>query len=87
MARVSEDERNAEGICLSVTDEQAETLRRMRIDEPHALFDAMMRPDGSRAVTVLGGVVMMANVDREGYIVEVREGHWHRPGSAYDPPC
>jgi hypothetical protein len=82
---VTPEERNAEGICLSVSDAQAETLRRIRLDEPDAWFDSMMRPDGSRAVVKRGTTFLLFNVDSEGYIVEVDRGFWRRIGSAYDP--
>lgn len=86
MARVTEEERNAEGICLSVTDAQAATLRRMRqhTRTPTLGFARQRRTDGSRAVTDEFGH-MIGNLDAEGFAVELRDHRWSRIDEPYDP--
>lgn len=82
--RVSIQEREAEGICHTVTDEQAETLRRMRDQYPRCRFASQMRADGSRAVTTVTGMFVI-DLDVEGYAIEFRDGGWRRIGRSYDP--
>lgn len=85
---VPEALRNAEGICLTVTDAQAETLRRMResLRDMRLLFSAARRPDGSRAVTTRTGT-FVANLDADGYAVAFDGERWRRLDEPYDPPA
>lgn len=84
---VSTAERAAEHICESVSDAQARTLKALRVigGEPEAMFARQMRPDGSRAVVDRFGIVMLCNLDCEGFTVVVRDGLWQREGAAWDP--
>lgn len=51
--------RDAEGICLTVSDAQARALRRHREVSPEVRFAGQIRPDGSRAVVTRWGALIM----------------------------
>lgn len=80
------EERNVAGVCLSVTDEQAESLLRLRAElgEPGARFASQLRRDGSRAVVRRSGV-LIANMDAAGFAVEFSRGALRRVESAWAP--
>lgn len=83
------DERRVARVCETVTDEQAETLCRFRVETgmSPAIFDRTMRTDGTRAIRLPGSTEMLANIDPAGFNVVVKDGRWQRQPVDYDPPA